>query len=171
MKKLFLNLLIIGTGITLAICNTSCKNEYKDMLPNEVRFDENVYHNDDKIQDIKYSTGEDTVTMSALEVRTIWHATVINAEKHFTENADGTKNLYESPIQAENTFFKSFDYSMLMMQEAYPLSHQAITQELVRAEVKADARYVWCAGNEEYLDLKFTVMPESTVIPTETEEK
>lgn len=171
MKKFFLNLLIIGAGITLAICNTSCKNEYKDMLPNEVRLNENVYHNDDKIQDIQYSTGEGTATMSALEVRTIWHATVIDAEKHFTENADETKNLYESPIQAEESFYKSFDNSMLMMQEAYPQSHQSITQELVRAGVKVDARYIWCAGSEEYLDLKFTAMPEATATPDETAEK
>ena len=53
MKKIFLHLLIIGTGITLAICNTSCKNEYEDMLPNEVRFDGSVDHSGDKIRDIK----------------------------------------------------------------------------------------------------------------------
>jgi hypothetical protein len=171
MKKIFLHLLVIAAGIMFAICNTACKNEYKDMLPNEVRLKENTYHNDDKIQDIQYCTGEDTVTMSALEVRTIWHATVIDAEKHFTENTDSTKNLYESPIHAEEAFYKSFSNSMQMMQEAYPLSHQPITQELVRAGVKVDARYIWCVGSEEYLDLKFTVMPEVTSTPTETEEK
>ena len=168
MKKFFLTLLIIGTGIMLAICNTSCKNEYKEMQPNEVRFKENIYHNDDKIQDIHYSTDEGTATMSALEVRTIWHATVIDAEKHFAENADGTKNLYESPIHAEEHFYESFNNSMQMIQEAYPLQHQSITQELIRAGVKADARYIWCVASDEYLDLKFTVTPEAKATADET---
>ena len=41
MKKYLFRILIVMLGIWAAIGNIGCKNEYKDMLPGEIRLKEN----------------------------------------------------------------------------------------------------------------------------------
>lgn len=172
MKKILFSTLIIAISLCALVGTTGCKNEYKDMVPGEVRLKENNYRNDDKIQDITYATaaGKDT-TMSAIELRTIWHAVIINAEKNFENRNADTKNTYQSPVQAEEAFSQQMDNSLALMCEKYPDSHTPLLQELLRANVHAYIKYVWCAGKEEYVDLKFEVEPYIEAIASNTAEK
>lgn len=160
MKKTIFSTLIIAISLCVLVGTSGCKNEYKDMHPGEVRLKENDYRNDDEIQDITYTTaaGKDT-TMSAIEIRTIWHAVIINAEKSYENRNTETKNTYESPVKAEEAFHLQIDNSMALMCQKYPEAHQPILNELKRAEVHAYIRYVWCAQFEEYIDLKFEIHP------------
>lgn len=162
MKKLLFRITIVMLTIWVAIGTTGCKNEYKDMLPGEIRLVENDYRNDDKIKDIKYSTGEDTVTMSALEVRGIWHAAITKTENEFERNSDNETNLYESPVHAEESFYSILQESMNTVAEKYPYSYTAIMEELARAEVHTYVKFIWCVQAEEYVNLKFEATPQIT---------
>ena len=162
MKKLLFRITIVMLTIWVAIGTTGCKNEYKDILPGEIRLVENDYRNDDKIKDIKYSTGEDTVTMSALEVRGIWHAAITKTENEFERNSDNETNLYESPVHAEESFYSILQESMNTVAEKYPYSYTAIMEELARAEVHTYVKFIWCVQAEEYVNLKFEATPQIT---------
>lgn len=162
-KTLFCLLLALITVIT-TIGTTGCKNKYKDMLPGEVRLEENDYRNDDNICDITYTTsaGKDT-TMSAIEIRTIWHAVIINAEKNFENRNNEQKNTYESPLAAENAFTKQMENSLMLMSAKYPDSQASILQELNRAEAHVFIEYVWCAVGEDYVNLEFEITPPTAL--------
>lgn len=163
MKKKLFRILVVILAIWVAVGTTGCKNEYKDMLPGEVRLKENDYRNDDKIKDIKYSTGEGTATMSAMEIRGIWHAAIIMTEDEFEGRADNVANLYESPVHAEETFYSLLQESVGVIAEKYPASYTAIMKELARAEVQTHIKYVWCAQAEEYVNLKFEATPDTYI--------
>lgn len=171
MKKTLFCLLLATIAISTIIGTTGCSNKYKDMLPGEVRLEENDYRNDDEICDITYttSTGKDT-TMSAIEIRAIWHAVIINAEKNFEKLNDELKNTYESPVAAENAFYGQIENSLLLMSNKYPDSYISIINELHRAEAHVYINYVWCAVGEDYVNLKFEITPpivETTAIAEE----
>ena len=159
MKKNIFRILMASAALLIMIGSTGCSNKYKDMQPGEVRLKENDYRNDDKICDIKYAVDGDSVLMTALEVRTIWHSVVISAEDNVISNDDNTKKAYDSPIEAEETFFAEMQKSMQKMKDQYPTSCQAIIDELHRAEVKVYAHFLWCIQSEEYLDMKFEARP------------
>jgi hypothetical protein len=159
MKKNIFRILMASAALLIMIGSTGCSNKYKDMQPGEVRLKENDYRNDDKICDIKYAVNGDSVLMTALEVRTIWHSVVISAEDNVISNDDNTKKAYDSPIETEETFFTEMQKSMQKMKDQYPTSCQAIIDELHRAEVKVYAHFLWCIQSEEYLDMKFEARP------------
>lgn len=167
MKKTFSTLLSIIAIIGMALCGTSCKNEYKDMLPGEVCLDENDYRNDDKIQDIVIATPSDTTTMSALEIRSIWHAIIIDAEEHFEYVIPQVRRTFENPAMAEEVFHTQVQFSLINFQEFYPDAYHLIIEEFIRAQVHVYAKYVWCEKGEEYVDMKFAVQP---FIPETTSE-
>ena len=171
MKKLLFRITIVMLTIWVAIGTTGCKNEYKDMLPGEIRLVENDYRNDDKIKDIKYSTGEDTVTMSALEVRGIWHAAITKTENEFERNSNNETNLYESPVHAEESFYSILQESMNTVAEKYPYSYTAIMEELARAEVHTYVKFIWCVQAEEYVNLKFEARPHTVAAEVSEEQK
>lgn len=159
MKKNIFRILMASAALLIMIGSTGCSNKYKDMQPGEVRLKENDYRNDDKICDIKYAVNGDSVLMTALEVRTIWHSVVISAEDNVISNDDNTKKAYDNPIEAEETFFAEMQKSMQKMKDQYPTSCLAIIDELHRAEVKVYAHFLWCIQSEEYLDTKFEARP------------
>ena len=169
MKKHLFRILIVILSIGTTIGTTGCKNEYEDMLPGEIRLKENDDRNDDKIKDIEYTAGEGTVTMSAMEVRGIWHAVIIKTENAFERKSDNETNLYESPVHAEETFHSILQENMNTVAEKYPNSYTAIMKELARAEVHTYIKYVWCAQAEEYVNLKFEATPHiiATEVPAE----
>lgn len=171
MKKYLFHFLAVMLTICAAIGTTGCKNEYKDMLPGEVRFKENVHNNDDKIIDIEYTTEEGTSKMDAMEVRGIWHAAIIKTEQEFEKNSDSEANLYVSPVHAEETFHSLLQENMNTIAEKYPYSHTDIIDELVRADVHTYIRYVWCAQAEEYLHLKFEARPHNATTEVSGEQK
>lgn len=161
MKKVLFSILATVFAIWCVTTTTSCTNEYKDMIPGEVRLIENDYRNDDEIHDIQYTTDAGTTTMSAMEVRALWHAAIIGAENSFAKNANGEANLYDSPVKAEDAFFVHLRQSMSVIAEKYPYAYDAVIQELVRAEVHTYVEYVWCAMAEEYINLEFDATPQS----------
>lgn len=171
MKKYLFRILIVMLGIWAAIGNIGCKNEYKDMLPGEIRLKENDYRNDDKIKDTEYSTDKGAVKMSAMEVRGIWHAVIIKTEDEFERTDDKEGKLYESPVHAEETFHSLLRENMNSVAEKYPYSHTAIMKELARAEVHTYIKYVWCAQAEEYVNLKFEATPHIIVTEVPAEQK
>jgi hypothetical protein len=169
MKKTFFRILLAVSALWTAIGNFSCTNEYEDMLPGEMRLKENDYRNNDEIHDIEYATADGTANMSALEVRTIWHAVVIGAEKNLEYDENQEKRIYGSPVEAEESFYRYLKENMATVAEKYPYSHAAIIKELKRAEVHTYVHYVWCAYANEYINLEFKATPESaeTAPPTE----
>lgn len=161
MKKTIFRILLAATALWTATGNFSCTNEYEDMITGEMRLKENDYRNDDEIRDIEYATKDGTAHMSALEVRTIWHAVIIGAEKDLEYDENQEKRIYGSPVEAEDAFYKCLKENMANIAEKYPHSHAAITSELKRAEAHAYVGYVWCAYADEYINLEFKATPES----------
>lgn len=160
MKKNMLRLLLVIGIICAAITTTGCKNEYKDMLPGEVRLKENDYRNDNNINNIEVKSEQGTTkVISALELRTLWHAVIINTEKNFEYKGEDIKNTYDSPKIAEDQFNAQLANSLSLLSEKYPDTHQDIIKELCRAEVHAHIKYVWCAQSDEYVNLKFVATP------------
>lgn len=171
MKKHLFRILVAMMAIWAAIGTTGCKNEYKDMLPGEVRLKENDYRNDDKVKDIEYSTEEGSAKMSAMEVRSIWHAVIIKTENNFEKKGENERNLYESPVHAEEAFDSILHESMNTIAEKYPQSHASIMEELARADVHTYIKYVWCAQAEEYVNLKFEARPHTVAEEVLEEQK
>lgn len=172
MRKKILFILAAIIAVCTVISTTGCKNENKNMRPGELRLESNDYRNDDCISSITYTTsaGKDT-TMSAMELRTIWHALIINAEKNLENKDDNEKNIYDSPLKAEETFNSLLAQNLENLKTTYPDSHAAILQELKRADVYAFAKYVWCAVANEYVNLKFQATPHITASASVAEEK
>lgn len=150
---------------------TACSDENKEMLPGEVRLKENTYHNDKHIDGITVATdGGNSVYVSALEIRTLWHSIIIHAEEHFEYSDDGLKNIYESPAEAEQQFTQRFQESMALFSEKYPATQQHVIEELVRADVYVNIRYVWCEQTDEYVTLKFEASPQKASFSPQEEE-
>lgn len=175
MTKKFLLLLLPALLSVLAI-TTACSNEYRDMKPGEVKLRDTDYRNDDRLHAVTVTTAPsaedgrpETLHLSALEMRTLWHAMVINAEKRLETNDNGEKNLYPGPMDAENAFFGHLAQGMQLLQQQYPVQYRAIVAEWLRADVHAYVHYMWCAQPDEYIKLKFRAVPteELTAIPTE----
>lgn len=160
MKYYMLRFLLIIGIICLAVTTTSCKNEYKDMLAGEVRLKENDYRNDNNINTIEVKSEHGTTsTISALELRTLWHAVIINAEKNFEYKTEEARNTYDNPKTAEEQFNTQLANSLSLLSDKYPDSYQAIIKELCRSEVHVYIKYVWCAQTDEYVNLKFEATP------------
>lgn len=145
---------------------TSCTNEYKDMNPGEVRLRENDYRNDDKLQSVTITTepateGAETTQqqLSALEMRTLWHSVVINAEKQLERNTENETNTYASPMEVEKAFFQCMAQSMALLQGKYPQQYQDVNEEFQRADVHVFAHYMWRTQSSEYVKLKFRATP------------
>lgn len=150
---------------------TACSDKNKDMLPGEVRLKENSYHNDNNVDDITVDTdGGTSVHVSALEIRTLWHSIVIHAEDNFEYSDDGLKNIYESPAEAEQQFALRLQESMALFSEKYPATQQHVIEELIRADVYVNVRYVWCEQTDEYVTLKFEASPRKASLPPQEEE-
>lgn len=160
MKTIILRCLMVATLILSLAGMSSCCNEYKDMLPGEVRLVENDFRNDEAIRGIEYTEDEAPKAMSALEVRTIWHAVIANAENNLENNPEG-RRLYGSAEEAKAEFHVMLQNSMKKMAEEYPAANQAIVQELQRAEVKVYVKYKWCVQTEQYSDLEIEVTPNT----------
>ena len=171
MKKILSTLLSILAIISVAVCNTSCKNPYKGTLPGEVRLNENDYRHDDKIQGIVIATPSDTTIISALEMRSIWHSIIIEAEKNFEYSSPGVRNTYESTDAATESFYSQLHSSLINFQSYYPDSYQAIIDELTRAQAYVYAKYIWCKKGEDYIDMKFTAKPSIPETNSEITEK
>ena len=148
MKKHLFRILVAMMAIWAAIGTTGCKNENKDMLPGEVRLKENDYRNDDKVKDI-----------------------IIKTENNFEKKGENERNLYESPIHAEEAFDSILHESMNTIAEKYPQSHASIMEELARADVHTYIKYVWCAQAEEYVNLKFEARPHTVAAEVSEEQK
>lgn len=166
-RKILTRLLpTIVTIVAGLIITTACSNDYKDMTAGEVRLRETDYRNDDKIESITIlitSEGKtldtDTLQMSALELRTLWHAVVIGAESDFENKSQTEKNTYNGPKEAEDAFYGCVEQNMLRLQEKYPTQYQAIVQEWSRADVHAFVHYMWCAMPDQYIKLKLYTTP------------
>lgn len=171
MKKSFLRIIMASVTLLAIIGSTGCTETYKDLQPGEVRLKENDYRNDDKICDIKYAVNGDSILMTALEVRAIWHSVIINTENNIITDTDNSKKTYENPIEIEEAFFAELAISMELMKDKYPHCCQAIIDELVRAETKVYAHLLWYIQGEEYLNMKFEASPNMTHTDTDTTEK
>lgn len=146
--------------IICLICSVGCSDDFKGMLPGEVRLKEKEYIGDDDVQSITVTLADETQQhISALEIRTIWHSIVIKAEDLFTRSDPQTNNTYESPTQAESAFLECVRQSSELFVQTYADTQHAILQELVRAKVRADIKYVWCDQPGEYVTLSFEVSP------------
>lgn len=157
---------ILPTVFAVFAIITSCANEYKDMNPGEVRLRENDYRNDDRLQPVTVTAEPDAEgaeniqqQLSSLEMRTLWHSVVINAEKLLESNTENETNTYASPMEAEEAFFRYMAQSMAVLQEKYPQQYQAVKEEFQRADVHVFAHYMWCTQSDEYVKLKFRATP------------
>lgn len=167
---------IVAMTAVFAI-TTACSNEYKDMKPGEVRLRDTDYRNDDHLQavtitQVPSADGADPkpLHVSALEMRTLWHAIVINAEKRLETNDEGIKNQYAGPMDVENAFFGHLAQGMVLLQEQYPQQYRAIVTEWLRADVHAYVHYMWCAQSDEYVKLKFRATPTEELSTDDTDE-
>lgn len=163
--------LLVALAAIFAI-NTACTNEYKDMQPGEVRLKENDYRNDDKIRPVtitpspeEEAAGTEVLHMSDLELRTLWHAVVIGAERKLENGSETEKNLYSGPMDVEETFYRNISGEMDLLQEQYPQQYEAIVGEWQRAGVHAIVHYTWCAMADEYVNLKFRATPTASQTP------
>lgn len=157
MKKIFLRTLAIILTTYCFFIATSCSDEQYDLNIGEVQLKSNDYRNDDNISPIETNVAGNPTTISAMEIRTIWHAIVINAENNFTyaDKEHKIKNIYTNPIEAELSFQNELAESFALMKQEYNDSSQSILQELARAKVYAYAKYLWCAQSNEFVNMKF----------------
>ncbi len=167
--------ILLAIVAVLAI-STSCSSDDKDMKPGEVSLEGNDYRNDDQLQAITITpaVAEDgtqaaPIEMSALELNILWHSVIINAEKQLEYATDTEKNLYTGPKEIEETFFLRMSQSMGLLKEQYPQQYEAMVKEFIRADVHAFVSYVWCAQDDDYIDLEFRATPdiEPTTPPTD----
>ncbi len=156
-------LLLLAIVVTLTL-STSCGQDYTDMIPGEVRLDVNDYYNDDRLRDVTITpaTANGTeavpIQMSTLELRTLWHSVIINAEKQL-EYTGTEKRLYTNPEEVKNAFCSQMAQSMTLLKTSYPQQYQAIVEEFIRADVHACAHYIWCAQADEYISIEFRATP------------
>ena len=136
---------------------TSCSNETYELNIGEIQQINYDYRNDDNIKDIDFMAEGSNTTMSAMQIRAIWHAIIINANDNsvYIDKSQNLKNTYESAIEAEQAFSQNFANSISLLKEQYAHSHEAIIQELSRANVHTYIKYIWCAQGNEYVNMKF----------------
>lgn len=162
----------IAIATVCIIATSACSDDNKGMLPGEVRLKDTSYKNDSKLSSVTVSAeGQEDITVSSLELRTLWHAIVINAEDNFEYADEKVKNTYESPVEAEQQFYARFHESMELFREQFPDTQQAAIEEFTRAKVSAQVKYVWCAQTDEYVTLKFEVSPQTGSSSAPEEEK
>lgn len=167
MKKVILPLALILSIIYTLLGSTSCSNDYKDMIPGEVRLKENFYRNEDYIKDTHITTDDGTITITAMEIHALWRAIILRAEKGFENNTDGSRILYSSPLKAEEAFYTQIQNSTNHLITQYPHKHEAVLNALSKAKVELYAHYVWCEHSDEFVKLKFHIDCQN-LLPEET---
>ena len=144
-------------AIFTLFCTTSCSDEKYELNIGEVQLINYDYRNDDNIKNIEFVTAGATTTISAMEIRAIWHAVVINANDNFMyiDKTQNLKKTYVSALEAEQAFLQNFANSISLLKVQYADSHETILKELTRANVHTYVKYVWCAQGNEYVNMKF----------------